>query len=151
MNVNEITREPLDRFQRSPKRKAEAEKCIWACAIRLMEANDPEAPAHIAMIGQRIGLSDRDVSSAVKNAAKRSGWKPPASVAVETTKAPGSDVQELIEHSARAYLGDCPRCLAMMGVCGQESLMESHAAANHMTFDEMWNSADDNAWASVTV
>jgi hypothetical protein len=128
MDTDEIIQGPLDRFERSPKHLDNAKACIWACAMRLMQAGDPDAPAHISMVGQRIGLPDREVNDAIKNAAKRSHWQPAPAV----TEAPDSDVRELVEHTPRAYLGDCPACLAMMSVCGQESLMESHAVANHV-------------------
>ncbi len=71
-------REPLERWERSPKAEANAKSCIWACAIRLMKAGDPDANAHISMVGHRIGLSEYEINSAIRNAAKRTGWKPEA-------------------------------------------------------------------------
>jgi hypothetical protein len=143
MDTDAITAPPLKYWERSQKRRADADKCLWACAMRLMEANDPDAPAHISMVGNRIGLPDSSVSTTIKNAAKRTHWKPTAIAA----EASNSDVSEMVEHTRKAYLDDCPACVANMGLCGQESLMQTHAAANHMTFDEMWNNANDAAWA----
>ena len=74
MNTDEITREPLERWERSPRRLDNSKACIWACAMRLMNAGDPDAPAHISMVGNRIDLSEREVNDAIRNAASRTGW-----------------------------------------------------------------------------
>jgi hypothetical protein len=77
MNTDEITREPLERWERSPRQLDNSKACIWACAMRLMQAGDPDAPAHISMVGHRLSLSEREVNSAIKNAARRTGWQEP--------------------------------------------------------------------------
>jgi len=75
MDTDAITRQPIARYERSHKSLDDAKKCIWACAMRLMEARDPDAPAHITMIGTRMNLPEREVQDAIRNAAKRTGWK----------------------------------------------------------------------------
>lgn len=92
MNTDEITREPLDRWAKSPKRLNNSKACIWACAVRLMEARDPDAPAHISMVGNRIGLPEREIRDAIKNAARRTRWAPGEP---EPKAEPVSDVSEI--------------------------------------------------------
>jgi hypothetical protein len=94
MDADEITREPLARFNRSPKALDDQKRCIWAVAMRLMEASDPDAGAHVSMVGQRIGLNDREVSSAITNAARRTGWEAPRSPQVSANTV-SNGIQEL--------------------------------------------------------
>jgi hypothetical protein len=93
MDTNEITREPLERWERSPRRLNNSKACIWACAMRLMEAGDPDAPAHISMVGNRIGLPEREINDAIKNAARRARRAPDA--APKPEPGPGSDDSEI--------------------------------------------------------
>lgn len=94
MDVDEITRKPLERFERSPKTQGDKKNCIWACAMRLMEAHDPEASAHVSMIGHRIGLNEYEISSATRNAARRTGWAD-----AKPAKPESPDVREIGDNS----------------------------------------------------
>jgi hypothetical protein len=61
--------------------------------MRLMEAGDPDAPAHISMVGNRIGLPEREINDAIRNAARRSRRAPGA--APQPKAEPESDVSEI--------------------------------------------------------
>jgi hypothetical protein len=78
MNTDEITREPLECWERSEKTLFYKKRTIWACAMRLMEAGDPDAIAHITAVGHKIDLDQYEIDSAKRNAAKRTGWTEPA-------------------------------------------------------------------------
>lgn len=110
MDADAITREPLERYSRSPKGLDDQKKCIWAVAMRLMQAGDPDASAHVSMVGQRIGLREREIQSAITNAAKRTGWEAPrhsrvsASIVSTDTREPEPDIREPGE-SADAWAG----------------------------------------------
>jgi hypothetical protein len=149
MDADEITQQALEYYERSAKTLEDQKNCIWVCAMRLMKARDPEATAHVSMIGHRIGLSEYEINSATTNAAKRTGW-------TDTSARPApkpqndeysSDVRELAEHTARANLGDCPACrVRMAGGTRQHALMSAHALANGMSFFEMWEASDGDVW-----
>ncbi len=146
MDTDEITRQALEYYERSAKTIDDQKKCIWVCAMRLMRARDPDASAHVSMIGHRIGISEFEITSAITNAAKRTGWNDakPAKPA-ESPESPG-DVRELLKHTTKAYLGDCPACRVRMAAgASQSALMDAHALANG-TFDEMWEADDDDIW-----
>jgi hypothetical protein len=100
MNTDEITNEVLGRWERSPRRLENSKNCIWACAMRLMDAGDPDAPAHISMVGNRIGLPEREINSAIRNAAKRTGWQEPKP---EPKPEPRSDVAEIDDDDEFAW------------------------------------------------
>jgi hypothetical protein len=154
--IDEITREPLERYERSAKTYGDKKDCIWGCALRLMEAHDPDATAHISMIGHRIGVGDYDIRTVTRNAARRTGWNDARAGADAKPHndeySPG--VRELVtDHTTRAYLGDCPACRVRMAAGAQQpALMNAHARANGMTFDEMWNTPNsDDPWDTPPV
>ncbi len=150
MDADEITQQALEHYERSAKTLDDKKKCIWVCAMRLMKARDPEATAHVSMIGHRIGLSEYEINSATANAAKRTGHTDATPATPAASAEPSGDVRELIEHTTRAYLGDCPACRPRMAWgTPQQALMSAHALANGMTFDEMWEADDGDLWDSI--